>query len=139
MGKNKQKNKIPVSPLPSPIVPGKAMRPSVSFSFKYIDQTNGIFNLQGQTMRYVHLILEKLKSYSNFTIPEMISNGSKALRCHPIRWEDTSQKGFPVKKELYEGAAYQFSIMKSRGRIAGFIIKDIFYIVWVDPHHKLYP
>ena len=90
-------------------------------------------------MRYIHIILEKLKMYSSLTIPEMTSNGSKAFRCHPIRWEETSQRGFPIKRELYDGCAYQFSIMKSRGRIAGFIVGDIFYIVWVDPYHKLYP
>ena len=32
---------------------------------------------------------------------------------------------------------WQFRINKSRGRIIGFLIDRVFYIVWLDPHHNL--
>ena len=32
---------------------------------------------------------------------------------------------------------WQFRINKSRGRAIGFKLKNIFYIVWLDPHHNL--
>ncbi|QKQ77934.1 hypothetical protein FBB35_25410 [Nostoc sp. TCL240-02] len=62
-------------------------------------------------------------------------------RCHPIKWEDTREKAFglPNEEQLVD-IPYQFSISSNEhGRVHGFFIDEIFYIVWLDPDHLLYP
>jgi hypothetical protein len=68
-------------------------------------------------------------------------NRSSALRCHPIKWEDTSENGFGLlNEEQLVDTPYQFSISANKhGRVHGFLIDEVFYIVWLDPGHLLYP
>jgi hypothetical protein len=59
---------------------------------------------------------------------------------HPIKWEDTSENkfGFPNEEQLVD-TPYQFSISSNEhGRVHGFFIAEVFYIVWLDPNHLLY-
>ncbi len=68
-------------------------------------------------------------------------NRSQSLRCHPIKWRETTEPhGFriPNEKELVT-IPYQFSLSTNEhGRVHGFFIEDVFYIVWLDPNHNLY-
>jgi hypothetical protein len=73
---------------------------------------------------------------------ELRSNRSSGIRCHPIRWADTSQvQGFSkITGQLRDVEPYQFEISSNaHGRVHGFFLSDVFHIVWLDPDHKLYP
>ncbi|PSF35601.1 hypothetical protein C7H19_16045 [Aphanothece hegewaldii CCALA 016] len=86
-------------------------------------------------------LLERLKALSSLTAQELLVNRSSTLRCHPINWEDTSENGFglPNEEQLVD-TPYQFSLSSNEhGRVHGFFIDDVFYIVWLDPQHLLYP
>jgi hypothetical protein len=77
---------------------------------------------------------------SSWTFQELIRNRSSALRCHPIDWDDTTEEcfGFPKEEEIVS-IPYQFSLSSNEhGRVHGFFINEIFYIVWLDPDHNLY-
>ncbi len=64
----------------------------------------------------------------------------KTLRPHKIQWEETTEpEGFNLPPELWEAESRQFSLSKERGRIHGFMYESLFYIVWIDPDHNLYP
>ncbi|WP_245602731.1 hypothetical protein [Gloeothece verrucosa] len=77
---------------------------------------------------------------SKLTAQELRNNPNKTLRCHEINWEDTTESGFGIKgEEQLVDQPYQFSLSANQyGRIHGFFIEEIFYIVWLDPDHKLY-
>lgn len=64
----------------------------------------------------------------------------KALRNHFINWEDTSQKSFGIpNEEFIVDRPFQFGISaNAHGRIIGFFIEHVFYIVWFDPDHHTY-
>ncbi|MHC5610983.1 MAG: hypothetical protein ACYTXA_08185 [Nostoc sp.] len=81
-------------------------------------------------------MLDRLKALSSLTAQELLVNRSSTLRCHPIKWEDTSERGFglPNEEQLVD-IPYQFSISSNEH---GFFINEIFYIVWLDPDHLLY-
>jgi hypothetical protein len=68
-------------------------------------------------------------------------NRSQSLRYHPIKWRETTEPngfGIPNEKELVT-VPYQFSLSTNEhGRVHGFFIEDMFYIVWLDPNHNLY-
>ena len=141
----KNKRKAPVAgnlPKTSKIVASPVYNQNLSFSFKYVDTGSSVFTLKNQQMRYIFLIIERLKEFSAISKNTLISNrNDKSTRFHPINWKDTAYpKGFSIKEtELWQEKSYQFSLGKSKGRIAGFLIDSVFYIVWVDPKHKIYP
>jgi len=67
---------------------------------------------------------------------------------HRLYFKDTAEpNGFaeidPSDEELWTETAWQFALPGERGqpsggwRVHGFIVDDMFHIVWLDPMHKL--
>src|SRR5579872_3099679 len=115
----------------------------VSFSFKYLDIQNPKFCIKRKDGKYFNKVVERLHGLSGYTPMDFRSNRSSSLRTHPIDFSETSEKkGFPIKNpELTQSdSAYQFEISaNAHGRIHGLFIGPVFYVVWFDPDHKLYP
>ena len=124
----------------SEITPSQVAPKGISFSFKYLETDHHKFKWVDREISYLMTLLERLKSVSSLTTIEMIQNGSHALRCHAIDWSDTSEQcfGIPCEEQLVD-KPYQFSLSSNaHGRVHGFFIDEIFYIVWLDPNHLLY-
>lgn len=112
------------------------------FSFKYLQINHSKFHIDKIDIIYWQALIERLKNLSTLTPLELRQNTSKALRCHKIDWQKTSEKeGFRLSdKQLATVRPYQFSVSSNEhGRVHGFFIDNIFYIVWLDPKHQLYP
>lgn len=124
------------------IKPTKLKSPQgISFSFKYYQDGHTKFLCTEKEVIYWLTLLDPLKALSSLTAQDLLINRSSSLRCHPIKWEDTSESGFglPNEEQLVD-TPYQFSLSSNKhGRIHGFFIDEIFYIVWLDPDHLLYP
>ena len=63
----------------------------------------------------------------------------KAQYVHPINWNNANLDSFGIQHaspDLDEDA-WQFAISKASGRVHGFFIGDSFYVVWIDPEHRL--
>jgi hypothetical protein len=72
---------------------------------------------------------------------ELQQNKAKALRCHRVAWDETSEpNGFTsLNLQLRDLPAWQFEIsVNEHGRVHGFFIDRTFYLVWIDPEHLLY-
>ena len=115
---------------------------NVSFSFQYYEDNHDEFHPQGRKIGYLLNLLERLKALSSKSKLELVTDGSNTLRFHPIDWNDcrTSKNSFglPNEKQL-ANFPYQFSLSANEhGRVHGFFINNIFYIVWLDPNHLLY-
>ena len=118
------------------------VKPSVgiSFSFKYFQPDHERFSYASKDMGYVQALLTRLKDLSGWKAQDMLTNRNSALRCNPINWNDTSESGFglPQEEQLVD-PPYQFQISaNAHGRVHGFIVDEVFYIVWLDPDHLLY-
>ncbi|HYW17789.1 MAG TPA: hypothetical protein VE956_00505 [Nodularia sp. (in: cyanobacteria)] len=112
----------------------------ISFSFKYYQDDHKKFFCTEKDVIYWRTLLDRLKALSSLTAQDLLINRSSSLRCHPIKWEDTSESGFglPNEEQLVD-TPYQFSLSSNKhGRVHGFFIDEIFYIVWLDPDHLLY-
>ena len=99
-----------------------------------------LFSFADKGSEYLIALLERLRDVSSLNATELISNRSSALRCHSVKWSDTTEScfGFPGEEQLVD-TPYQFSISSNQyGRVHGFFIEEVFYIVWLDPDHKLY-
>ncbi len=112
----------------------------ISFSYKYFQSNHNKYSATDRNAEYLTALLERLRDISSWKALELISNRSSALRCHPIDWSDTTESGFgfPDEEQLVD-TPYQFSLSSNKhGRVHGFFIEEVFYIVWLDPEHKLY-
>jgi len=118
------------------------VRQGISFSFKYYQTAHDRFSCTKKQVVYWLTLIDRLKDISSLTAQELLINRSSTLRCHPIKWDDTSEKngfGLPNEEQLVD-TPYQFSLSSNEyGRVHGFFIDQIFYIVWLDPDHLLYP
>jgi hypothetical protein len=135
--------KIPTQSHPSGKIPDpKAIRHSgISFSFKHFVEKDP-FTLGGVTDFYTLALIQRFKDLCSLSALELKVGRSKAIRCHPIDWADTSEpNGFTHFNATFleQIDPYQFSLSANEhGRVHGFFVEDIFYVVWVDPRHKLY-
>lgn len=117
---------------------GKAVtEKSFSFSFACFDRSHELFNLgsnkRGEAVSggWFISLLDCLKSMNNMDITSMKAS---LHDLHPIDWSQTNVTA-PDGSEQIE--YWQFRINKSKGRVIGFSIDGVFYIVWLDPYHNL--
>lgn len=112
----------------------------VSFSYRYLASTDK-FNTSECENRWFDGLFERLRALSSLRPQEILSSRSDSLRAHPIDFSRTSEpKGFAhLNPQLREYRPYQFQVSKGTGRVHGFFSGLVFFIVWLDPYHRLYP
>jgi hypothetical protein len=118
---------------------------TIWFSFKFFDCTtkNAKFSIHDAPEGYWEKLMERLKAISSMTCRNLFhSPTSKSLRGHPITFSETSEPtGFSHLNEQFRAApAFQVSVTANEyGRVHGIVLGDVFYVVWLDHSHKLYP
>jgi hypothetical protein len=114
--------------------------PGISFSFKYFQADHPLFYYKNKNVSYFCVLLERLRDLSGFTALDIQASRSSSLRCHPIKWRDTTVNSFDIpNEEQLVDVPYQFVLSANKhGRVHGFFIGSVFYVVWLDPDHKLY-
>ena len=114
----------------------------VIFSFKYLDlHGTQKFSIAGCGENYIEKLLLRLKDVSTIRYDDFIKLRSPSLRTHEINWPDTTEpQGFTcLNTALRNQLAWQFEISANEhGRVHGFLLDRIFYVVWLDPYHRLY-
>jgi len=114
----------------------------VCFSFKYMELEHQKFDLPNTAIKdsYLGTLFNRLKSISTMKFNEFRQAGD-VLRSHKISWERTSEpSGYShLSPQIQECEPWQFSLASNRlGRIHGFLLSEIFYVVWIDHEHRLY-
>lgn len=110
------------------------------FCFRYLDTGNEKFCFSGRDSSYLVTLLDRLKHACALSITEMMQQ--TPWRCHFIDFSQTSEpKGFSsIPEHLREQRPIQFQLTSNAyGRVHGFMIDNIFHVVWLDPEHRLYP
>lgn len=114
----------------------------VSFNFKRLCTKGEKFNYRNKEANYFLALIERLKNVCGMERRALLSNRSNSLRCHPIDFSEArvSEDSFGVLGEDIDNDAWQFQISSNaHGRVHGYFVGDIFYVVWFDPEHELYP
>lgn len=116
---------------------------NLKFSFKYLDLvSNAKFCLAHCQDGYLEKLLLRLRDVNGITVNEFRTTKANALRAHTHVWSKTSEpKGFTcLNSQLRENEAWQFEITSNlHGRVHGILLDDTFFVVWLDPKHKMYP
>ena len=101
------------------------------YSFVSFDRNHELFNLGGVKTSWFLELLDCLKEVSSKTIPEL--KGGK-YDLHPVDWNNSNTT---QPKEHSQQEFWQFRLSKSKGRVVGYKIENVFYIVWLDVNHNL--
>ncbi len=98
---------------------------------------------------FFEALLKDILRYGTWTIDQFMDMRNDEHR-HRIYFKDTTEpEGFkdidPYDDSLWTETAWQFALPGVRGqpsdgwRVHGFIVDEMFHIVWLDPLHKLDP
>ncbi|MGI9952325.1 hypothetical protein V3F56_08175 [Moorellaceae bacterium AZ2] len=113
----------------------------IVFSFQFFDRKHERFNLGGIDGSWFVGLLDALADITSKNRHEFIQD-RQHYRPHKHDWNklDTRYNLPPeVWEQIGEDGTIQFRLTKSSGRVHGFMIGNRFYVVWLDPHHNLYP
>ncbi len=136
--------KILISPKEIDVAKQRAQE-KLQFSFKFLNNEHEAFNLGSIEKRerpicsewFVSLLLS-LKEISNINRNELITQ-RQHYDAHGFEWGKLDYKFDFTDEFLDQVECMQFRLSSSKGRVHGFVIGNTFYIVWLDPHHNLYP
>ncbi|WP_298884701.1 hypothetical protein [uncultured Polaribacter sp.] len=128
----------------------KNLKPFFAFDYLSLDKTDLCFNCKTNNRDDLLGLLEGLKKVSSYTYESM--RLTKALRFHSINlWDkevNLQPKDFlKILAPSYRGMTenelptlYQFDLQYTiEARAVGFLYKGIFYLVWYDRNHIIYP
>lgn len=109
----------------------------ISFSFEIL-QTTEYFDLDRTCVNWSVDLFNMLKNVSSIKKEDLLS-GSYAKSTYRVH----SHENANPPSELPEGVelkdCYQIRISKSKGGIHGVFFDDVFYVIWLDPLHNMYP
>ena len=142
--KNKRKPKIVKSPIDrdsSIIEPTKIdIDEKVAFNFSRLCKNHATFSYKSRPQQYFLKLIERFCDVCNMSRIDMIVKNGRALGCHEIDFDDDAVKenSFGLGPEI-DDDAWQFQLTSNaHGRVHGYFVGNIFYVVWLDPEHKLY-
>ena len=118
--------------LPSPV--------RISFSFRHLQTEHRKFQFSHRDSSYFCKLLDRLKHVCELSWQQMRTSHKDSVRCHDHKWHLTTEPdGFGLKGQLADCQGWQFAVSgNEHGRVHGFIIGNVFFVVWLDPDHKLY-
>ncbi len=111
----------------------------ILFSFESIERTE-FFNLDGTCANWSSDLFDALKNASEIRISDVYagkySGKHSTLRIHQHR---DVKKPCSIPQNVKIDDMWQIRISKSKGGIHGVFVENVFFVVWFDPHHNLYP
>ena len=113
----------------------------VSFNFRRLEEKLEKFNYSCRDSKYFCTLMKRLKDISTMDKIDMTVRNKRALRCHAIDFksETVTENTFGVLGEDVEDDAWQFQLSSNKhGRVHGYFVENVFYVVWLDPEHQLY-
>ena len=114
----------------------------LKFSFKLIDvHSNQNFCVDHCADGYLEKFLVRLRDVCQLSVNDFRTNKSRAIRSHLIDWSETTEpNGFTsLNQQLRDEEPWQFEITaNAHGRVHGVLLGNTFYVVWIDPKHRLY-
>jgi hypothetical protein len=111
-----------------------------SFSFRYLNLHHHKYNIEGKNSDYFLKLIARFQDVCSVPVSELHATKSKALRCHPFEWSQTTETcfGIPNEDQIVD-VPIQFSVSANKhGRVMGFFIGTVFYVVWFDHSHKVF-
>lgn len=110
---------------------------AIAFSFEALERTE-YFNLDGTCINWVSELFDMLKNISSIKKDELLS-GSYAKSTYRVHSHENASPPSKLPDGVELKDCYQIRISKSKGGIHGVFFDNVFYIIWLDPLHNMYP
>lgn len=111
----------------------------VLFSFESVEK-NEYFNLDGTCQNWSADLFDTMQKVSQINIKEIYagkySGKNSTLRIHQ---HGKAKAPCEMPKNVSLEDMWQIRISVSKGGIHGIFSDNIFYVIWFDPQHNLYP
>ena len=107
----------------------------ITFSFSALERTSH-FNLDMTCPNWSSELFEMLKNASNYSKTDLICGKLRTYRVHN---HESASPPDPLPDGVALKDCYQIRISKSKGGIHGVFNENIFYVIWLDPLHNMYP
>lgn len=114
----------------------------IRFSFEFFDSSDSEMCPGSFPEGYVHKLMERLRHLSLWKLSEFQSTSSRSIRTHTHEWSNTARPdGYAHLTEQHRDyPGWQFCLSANEyGRVHGFMIDNIYYVIWLDVNHRLYP
>lgn len=102
--------------------------------------TNEYFNLDSTCENWSSELFDCMRTVSNISKKDIeagkYSGKNSKLRIHNHK-NATPPCKLPPNIDLEE--FYQIRISASKGGMHGVFVENVFYVIWLDPHHNMYP
>ncbi|MGM0438744.1 MAG: hypothetical protein ACQEQD_10800 [Bacillota bacterium] len=112
---------------------------NIKFSFECFKLDDERFNLGGIEKDWFINFLGELRSISKITKEDFFGRLVNYYDPHDHTWDKINANHFEKEFLKQIGKPMQFKLSNSKGRVHGFFNLHTFCIVWLDPHHNLYP
>lgn len=109
----------------------------ITFSFEILETTE-YFNLDGTCINWTTELFGMLKEISSIK-KENLLNGSYAKSKYRVHSHENASPPSKLPEGVELKDCYQIRISKSKGGIHGVFYDNIFYVIWFDPLHNMYP
>ena len=111
----------------------------ILFSFKSIEK-NEYFNLDATCQNWAKDLFDTMQIVSEISLEDIYS-GKYSGKSATFRIHQHQDAKAPCKlpKSVSLDDMWQIRISKSKGGIHGIIRENVFYVIWFDPLHNLYP
>lgn len=139
MGKKNRRRKQPIpraqltpeGPIPEQQVPPDR----VLWCLKYLDAKHQTFDIDNLPKDFGRILVERFRDYGRMPFGDFAPN--KSIHSHRVDAElIEAHGGFShVKEELWKERPWQFQL-QNKMRIIGFLLRNLFHIVWIDVDHK---
>lgn len=111
----------------------------VLFSFEAVEK-NEYFNLDGTCQNWAADLFDTMQKVSRIELKDIYA-GKYSGRTSPFRIHRHENAKPPCKlpSNILLEDMWQIRISVSKGGIHGIFFDNVFYIIWFDPQHNLYP
>lgn len=109
------------------------------FSFKYLAHDSHPKFLGSKCdSSFLLALLGEIRSLSRGTVHNLCYDTPHS---HQLNFEQTSEAlGFGLEEQIEPECPWQFALAgHPTWRVHGFLLQNTFYVVWLDPDHKLHP
>ena len=128
----KQQKNTNTNTIPKPEI---SFKHGISFSFEILEKTE-YFNLDSTCTNWANELFEMMKNVSQVNQAQLTGNTYKTYRVHP---HGNAHSPSPFPENIAQKDCYQIRLSKSKGAIHGVFYENVFYVIWLDPLHNMYP
>jgi hypothetical protein len=140
MGKRKIKRISPHYPEPE--------TERIQFSFKHLEPDHPDFRIEKCSADFFRALLCKVKEYESYTEQQFIDINHQADRMLFYFKDSAYPEGFiSLDDELQADHGWELKLapnakrssLEAAWRAYGMLVGNVFYFVWLDPDHRLFP